>query len=244
MRILILGVFCAVCFASPASALQITEARVHRGKIHISGGGAEPSATLRWDGDNNLYKADRRGRFSFTTTIMPNNCVGVLITEQRKEGVVLGGCGPAGPPGPRGEPGVPGQPGPRGESGPRGPQGEQGTPGVSGVAVMPIEVELPLVRFTRAYWGVRANHRDFPCKSQPPAFQNVQGYERFEIWGEYPTPSRTCPVDSGFCNSAGESCWDHRFIKGCYVRADHAKLFRASHPQLVGDTLTEAICKL
>lgn len=127
--------FAAIALASallgsPALALTISVAKIDKGAVQVKGSKATPLALIKWEGQP-VAQATSRGAFRFSTSILPQDCVGDLSDGTSTVPVVLEGCA-----GPKGDPGPQGQPGPQGPAGVRGPAGPQGPPGAGGATVV------------------------------------------------------------------------------------------------------------
>jgi hypothetical protein len=105
-------------------------------------------------------------------------------------------------------------------------------------------IEGKFVKFTRGHWDGGRKYQDFQCPAQPKPFDDVPGYVRREQWGLGARGTKSCPVQSGFCDSTGEFCADWMLLLGCYVRSDVFELTRAANPTLADDALTQKVCNL
>ncbi len=160
-RVVLLSLLLAsLTFASPAHAeLKITKAVLEKGSILIKGSGAPSLATITWEGDD-VATASRSGKFSFTTTVLPDDfptsCLAVGDLEASSANVAVlvslcstGAAGPPGPAGPKGDKGDKGDSG-AGVAGPAGPAGPSGPTGPSGPRARPDRLAPRATRETRA----------------------------------------------------------------------------------------------
>jgi hypothetical protein len=74
-----------------AAALAVRDAQVAGGAINIVGTQAAPYASISWEGVP-VTTATRRGSFSFTSIVLPMDCVGTLSDGTSTLEVVLAGC--------------------------------------------------------------------------------------------------------------------------------------------------------
>jgi hypothetical protein len=81
--------------ASPTLALTVTRAKVAKGAVQVRGKDAAPDATITWDGEI-VGQANSRGRFSFETTTLPQDCVGEVGDGTATVDAVVQLCGPLG----------------------------------------------------------------------------------------------------------------------------------------------------
>lgn len=74
-----------------ATALAIRDAQVSGGVISVVGTQAAPYASISWEGAI-VATSNRRGSFSFTSIVLPMDCVGTLSDGMSTIEVVLAGC--------------------------------------------------------------------------------------------------------------------------------------------------------
>ena len=77
--------------AAPAYALG-ARATLSGGVVTVSGGQAARSAPISWEGAV-VATANRGGNFSFTTTVVPVDCIGTLTDGASSADVRIEGCG-------------------------------------------------------------------------------------------------------------------------------------------------------
>src|SRR5688572_2196853 len=93
-RMLIASTALMAVSAAPAEALTARNATLVAGTISVSGGQAMRSAAILWEGVG-VTTATKGGGFSFTTTIIPADCIGTLSDGVETIEVPVAGC--AGP---------------------------------------------------------------------------------------------------------------------------------------------------
>jgi hypothetical protein len=74
-----------------ASAQVIKDAKVSAGVVTVTGAQATPYATIAWEGVA-VTTANKRGGFSFTSTVLPQDCVGTLSVGTSTIDVALALC--------------------------------------------------------------------------------------------------------------------------------------------------------
>ena len=77
-----------------AAALTVKSATVSGGVVSVSGGQAAPFAPISWEGTV-LSTSNKGGGFSFTTSVVPGDCVGTLSDGATTIEVIVTGCGNA-----------------------------------------------------------------------------------------------------------------------------------------------------
>lgn len=90
-RVAVVAAAFVLLAAADAHALVVKDARVSAGVLSISGAQAAPFAQITWEGSA-VTSANKRGSFTFSTTVVPANCVGTLTDGSATISVVLGGC--------------------------------------------------------------------------------------------------------------------------------------------------------
>jgi hypothetical protein len=83
----------SICIVSSALALKITVAEIARGAVQVQGNQANRNGTIRWQGVV-VTTANKGGVFTFSTTIVPQDCVGELNDGVSTVAVVVSGCTP------------------------------------------------------------------------------------------------------------------------------------------------------
>jgi hypothetical protein len=83
----------AVPGASQAHAIVIREALLSGGAITVSGSRVAKSVPITWEGTA-VTTSSARGRFTFTTTLIPADCVGTLSDGTATIVVAINGCSP------------------------------------------------------------------------------------------------------------------------------------------------------
>lgn len=82
----------ALIFTStPVHALRALIATILEGEIHVIGIQANRGASINWEGGI-VAKANNGGAFQFSTTILPQDCVGTLSDGVTTISVVVNGC--------------------------------------------------------------------------------------------------------------------------------------------------------
>lgn len=74
-----------------ASAQVIKDAKVSAGAVTVSGAQATPYAPISWEGVE-VTTANKRGSFTFTSTVLPLDCVGTLSDGMAEIEVVIAQC--------------------------------------------------------------------------------------------------------------------------------------------------------
>jgi hypothetical protein len=88
----VIGAFAFLIFVvSPAHAITISKSALANGKVTVKGNGATPLATILWEGSA-VKTANRAGKFNFSTTDLPSDCVGKLSDGVTTIQVGVGGC--------------------------------------------------------------------------------------------------------------------------------------------------------
>ncbi len=105
--IALLALVVFILFSPPADALTISGAKIDKGGVLVKGKGAAPFAQLTWEGQQ-IAQATKAGTFRFTTSILPEDCVGSLSDGTETVSAIVRSCGPQGVQGPPGEQGEPG----------------------------------------------------------------------------------------------------------------------------------------
>lgn len=77
--------------ASPAHALKVVVATIFAGNVEVIGIQAKKSAGITWEGDA-VTQSNRGGAFHFSTTHLPQDCVGELSDGVTTIQVVVFGC--------------------------------------------------------------------------------------------------------------------------------------------------------
>ena len=80
-------------FAPPAQAITIRSAEVQGDSAAVNGRKAEAYQTITWEGDN-VATANRRGNFSFSDGVVPEDCTGTLSDGVTTIEVTLDNCTP------------------------------------------------------------------------------------------------------------------------------------------------------
>lgn len=84
-----------IVVAWPAAAqILIRDATLSGGAINVSGSHAVQLAPISWEGAD-VTTSDKRGRFTFTTLVVPADCVGALGDGTSTIGVAVRGCSPS-----------------------------------------------------------------------------------------------------------------------------------------------------
>jgi len=88
----VIGAFALLIFVvSPAHAITISRSELNNGNVRVTGSGAVPFAPILWEGSA-VATANKVGRFNFSTTVLPSDCVGELSDEVMIIQVGVGGC--------------------------------------------------------------------------------------------------------------------------------------------------------
>lgn len=74
-----------------AHAIVVKDAQVSGGVVKVSGSQAVPFAPIVWEGVE-VATANRRGAFSFSSTVLPMDCVGTLTDGTSTVDVTLASC--------------------------------------------------------------------------------------------------------------------------------------------------------
>jgi hypothetical protein len=74
------------------AAINITQAVIRDGVVHVRGNQAPSSAAIFWEGVALGDSSNSRGAFKFETTDLPEDCVGRLKIGTEKRDVVIHGC--------------------------------------------------------------------------------------------------------------------------------------------------------
>jgi len=77
----------------PANAITITDATLSAGNVTVSGNKAQKSATITWEATP-VATATKGGAFTFTTAVVPADCVGTLSDGSNTIDVAISGCTP------------------------------------------------------------------------------------------------------------------------------------------------------
>ena len=96
-RTIVIGLaflFLGVHVAS-AQAINIIAATIQAGHVHIEGNQAPRRTSILWEGAAVGAETTNGGAFSFNTTTLPADCVGLLAIGTSSRSVVIGGCTPA-----------------------------------------------------------------------------------------------------------------------------------------------------
>ena len=80
-------------FAPPAQAITIRSAEVQGDSAVVNGRKAEAYQTITWEGDN-VATANRKGNFSFSDGVVPEDCIGTLSDGTTTIEVTLDNCTP------------------------------------------------------------------------------------------------------------------------------------------------------
>jgi len=80
-----------IFLVSPAHAITIRKSALANGRVRVTGSGAAPLATILWEGSA-VKTANKAGKFNFTTTNLPSDCVGKLSDGVATIYVGVGGC--------------------------------------------------------------------------------------------------------------------------------------------------------
>ncbi len=91
---LLVGISALSLFLVPpahALALQAVIAKIQAGKVKVIGIGAKKNANVTWEGGV-VTTANAGGTFMFTTTVLPQDCVGDLSDGVSTIQVVVAGC--------------------------------------------------------------------------------------------------------------------------------------------------------
>lgn len=84
-------------FVAPrAEAIKIGKAEIKQGAVQVEGEQAAKSATITWEGVA-VATSNRGGKFTFSTTNLPSDCVGTLSDGVSTIDVVIKDCQPAPP---------------------------------------------------------------------------------------------------------------------------------------------------
>jgi hypothetical protein len=86
----IAAVACLIFVVSPAHALKAIVATIALGEVQVSGIGKK-NADISWEG-NVVTQSNKRGVFRFSTTNLPQDCVGDLSDSMTTIQVVIHGC--------------------------------------------------------------------------------------------------------------------------------------------------------
>ena len=92
IRIMTGAALLLVLGSSDAEALTVKNATVSLGVVSVSGGQAARYAQISWEGTI-VTTANKGGGFTFTTAVVPTNCVGTLSDGISHVSVVISGCG-------------------------------------------------------------------------------------------------------------------------------------------------------
>jgi len=82
---------CLFFIASPAHAIKVLVATIALGKVQVIGLEAKKSASIKWE-DNAVTQSNKLGAFKFSTTNLPQDCVGSLSDGVSTISVVIFGC--------------------------------------------------------------------------------------------------------------------------------------------------------
>jgi hypothetical protein len=84
-----------IFFSSAEAVINITEAVIQDGVVHVQGNQAPSSAAIFWEGVALGVSSNPGGAFKFDTTDLPEDCVGRLKIGTEKRDVVINDCTPA-----------------------------------------------------------------------------------------------------------------------------------------------------
>jgi hypothetical protein len=80
-------------FASSAQAeIDIDQAKIQNGQVFVSGSHAQRGSSIAWEGIPLGINSSNGGSFSFTTTNLPQDCVGRLTIGTEERDVVINNC--------------------------------------------------------------------------------------------------------------------------------------------------------
>jgi uncharacterized protein DUF1566 len=82
-----------VALAGQAQALTVALATLSGGTVTVSGNGAAGASNIKWQG-HAVTVATSRGRFDFTTTAVPADCIGTVSDGVSTVDVLVAGCTP------------------------------------------------------------------------------------------------------------------------------------------------------
>ena len=91
VHVLALNVAALAALAGQAQALTVTRALLSGGTLVVSGYEDNGSTAIRWEG-RVVTRSDQRGGFTFTTTVVPEDCTGTLSDGASAIGVGIEGC--------------------------------------------------------------------------------------------------------------------------------------------------------
>jgi len=94
----LIGAFVAVAvllvlLIDPANAITITDATLSSGTVTVSGNKAAKAAAITWEGTQ-VATSTSGGAFTFTTAVVPADCVGTLSDGVSTIDVAISGCPP------------------------------------------------------------------------------------------------------------------------------------------------------
>jgi len=92
LLLLAVGMFAATVLLVPlAHAITISKSAIANGKVKVVGKGAAPLATILWEGSV-VTTANKAGKFNFSTTVLPSDCLGELSDGVTIIQVGIGRC--------------------------------------------------------------------------------------------------------------------------------------------------------
>jgi hypothetical protein len=89
---MLVGISVLLGFHIPwAEAITIKKSVIDKGKVKVVGKDAVPLATILWEGSA-VTTANKAGKFSFSTTVLPSDCLGELSDGMTTIQVGIGRC--------------------------------------------------------------------------------------------------------------------------------------------------------